>query len=156
MNLRRVSVGLCVGIISLMAIVVSPRAAAPSGASFGEYQGVPPKSLPMFATTIGLGGPYATPPTLDNLRPLIAYTSHAGTILGGWMYHSILFYDYFLYTSTSPTQQKCNSWADELFGPNNVGGYLEMTDGLVGDLATQLADPNYHLNIFLTICYARD
>lgn len=105
------------------------------------------KSLPLFYTN------YAVP-TYGSLRPLVGYVSHAGTPLGGWMYHGILFYNSQMYYTYPPTQTICNQWADGLMPAPPATGWLDLLNTVVGDLKTELGDPLYRLNVVLTTCYA--
>lgn len=84
--------------------------------------------------------------TREIAMPLVAHLDQNG-IPTAWMFDSFIFYSLWLYETKKPTQAYIDSWIKYLFN----GKQIANLDSTVADAKVALGQPDYRMNIFLTI-----
>jgi len=84
--------------------------------------------------------------TREIARPLIAHLDTNGKPID-WTFDSFIFYSYWLYFQSNPTQTYINSWIDHLFAGNQVANL----DATVAETKIALGQPSYRMNVFLSV-----
>jgi len=89
--------------------------------------------------------------TREVARPLVAHLDRNGKATD-WMFDSLIFYSLWLYIDKEPAQSYIDSWIDYLFDGHQVANL----DTTVQQVKSSLNQPNYQMNVFLTIPVASD
>jgi hypothetical protein len=84
--------------------------------------------------------------TSEIARPLVVHVDQSGNPTG-WMFDSIIVYSLYLYQDYNPSKAYVDSWIKYLFD----GGQLANLDATVRDAKLALSQPDYQVNVFLTI-----
>jgi hypothetical protein len=84
--------------------------------------------------------------TREIARPLVAHLDQEGKPTD-WMFDSFIFYSSMLYYTHYPTQSYIDSWIKYLFD----GGQIANLDGTVAEVKIALGQPDYRMNVFLTV-----
>jgi hypothetical protein len=84
--------------------------------------------------------------TGEIVRPLVAHIDQNGKATD-WMFDSFIFFSWWLYTNNNPDQKYIDSWVQYIFDGNQIANL----DATVGEIKSELKQPDYRMNVFLTV-----
>jgi hypothetical protein len=110
-----------------------------------------PRNIILFYDDYPVRGDPEFQVTQQIVTPLVAHLDKDGKPTD-WMFDSFIFFSYWLYEDKNPTKSYVSSWIKYIF----EGKQIANLDASVHQLKTALNQPNYRMNVFLTIPVALD